>query len=69
MPTLVMLPPQSDKTRDWGARIAAALPALKVVIAEDEAAAAQALPGAEAAFGTLTPALLAQPAGSVSTPH
>ena len=59
MPTLVMLPPQSDKTRDWGARIAAALPALKVVIAEDEAAAAQALPGAEAAFGTLTPALLA----------
>ena len=59
MPTLVMLPPQSDKTRDWGARLAAALPALEVVIAEDEAAAAQALPGAEAAFGTLTPALLA----------
>jgi phosphoglycerate dehydrogenase-like enzyme len=60
MPTLVMLPPQSEKTREWGARLAAALPALEVVVAEDEAAAAQALPKAEAAFGTLTPALLAQ---------
>src|SRR4029453_11778538 len=60
MPTLVMLPPQSEKTREWGARLAAALPALEVVVAEDEAAAAQALPKAEAAFGTLTPTLLAQ---------
>jgi len=58
MPTLVMLPPQSDKTREWAARLAAALPALDVVVADNEAAAMQALPRAEAAFGTLTPALL-----------
>src|SRR6188474_953076 len=58
--TLVMLPPQSDKTREWAARLADALPALEVVVAEDEAAARQALPRAEAAFGTLTPALVAQ---------
>ena len=55
-----MLPPQTETTREWGARLAAALPALEVVVAEDEAAAAQAMPNAEAAFGTLTPALLAQ---------
>jgi len=58
--TLVMLPPQSDKTREWAARLADALPALEVVVAEDEAAARQALPRAEAAFGTLTPALVPQ---------
>ena len=31
MPTeFVMLPPQTEKTREWGARLAAALPELKV---------------------------------------
>ena len=35
MPTeFVMLPPQTDQTREWGARLAAALPELKVVVAE-----------------------------------
>src|SRR5207302_11441028 len=58
MATLLMLPPQSAKTRDWAARVAAALPALTVVVAETEAEAARAAPGAEAAFGTLPPALV-----------
>jgi hypothetical protein len=36
MPTeFVMLPPQTEKTREWGTRLAAALPELKVVVAEN----------------------------------
>ena len=58
MATLLMLPPQSAKTRDWAARVAAALPALSVVVAETDAEAARVAPGAEAAFGTLPPALV-----------
>src|SRR5262249_32451754 len=58
MATLLMLPPQSAKTRDWAARVAVALPALTVVVAETEAEAARAAPGAEAAFGTMSPALV-----------
>ena len=58
MPTLLMLPPQSDKTRAWAARVAAALPALDVVVAETDADAARVAVGAEAAFGTISPALL-----------
>jgi phosphoglycerate dehydrogenase-like enzyme len=58
MPTLLMLPPQSATTRAWAARLAAALPALEVVLAEDPAQAAHVVPRAEAAFGTMPPALL-----------
>ncbi|HEU4370157.1 MAG TPA: D-2-hydroxyacid dehydrogenase [Methylomirabilota bacterium] len=58
MPTLVMLPPQTPTTREWAARLAAALPALDVVVTETEAEAARALDRAEAAFGTLPPALV-----------
>jgi phosphoglycerate dehydrogenase-like enzyme len=53
-----MLPPQSDKTRAWAARMAAALPALDVVVAETDAEAARVAATAEAAFGTIPPALL-----------
>jgi phosphoglycerate dehydrogenase-like enzyme len=53
-----MLPPQTATTRDWAARLAAAVPDLSVVVAEDAPAAARALGEAEAAFGTLTPELL-----------
>src|SRR5438105_15493697 len=60
MATLLMLPPQSAKTRDWAARVAAALPALSVVVAETDAEAARVAPGAEAAFGTIPDALLRQ---------
>jgi phosphoglycerate dehydrogenase-like enzyme len=56
--SLVMLPPQTETTRAWAARVAAAVPALDVVVAETEAEAAHALERAEAAFGTLPPALV-----------
>jgi phosphoglycerate dehydrogenase-like enzyme len=60
MPTLLMLPPQEPKTRDWAARIKAAVPALEVVVAEDDIAARAAIGRADCAFGTLAPELLAQ---------
>ena len=60
MPTLVMLPPQTTTTRAWAARVAAAVPALEVVVAEGEAEAVRALERAEAAFGALPPALVRQ---------
>jgi phosphoglycerate dehydrogenase-like enzyme len=53
-----MLPPQTATTRAWAARIVTAVPALDVVVAEDETSAARALERAEAAFGTLSPALV-----------
>jgi phosphoglycerate dehydrogenase-like enzyme len=56
--TLLMLPPQTSTTRDWAKRLAAALPELSVVVAEDGAEAAGAVGQAEAAFGTMPPALL-----------
>ena len=59
-PTLLVLPPMSPTTKDWATRLAAALPALRVVLAEDEAAAARLIADADAAFGTLSPALLRQ---------
>ena len=58
MTTLLMLPPQTATTRQWAARVAAALPELTVVVAEDEAHAAREIDHAEAAFGTPSAALL-----------
>ena len=58
MPTLLMLPPQTATTRAWAARVAAALPALDVVVAETDADAARVAVTTEAAFGTMPPALL-----------
>jgi phosphoglycerate dehydrogenase-like enzyme len=58
MPTLLLLPPQSPTTREWARRIAAALPELSVVVAEDPEQGAQVIGDAEAAFGTIPPALL-----------
>ena len=60
MTTLLMLPPQTETTRQWAARIGATLPDLSVVVAEDEAHAAREIGRAEAAFGTITPGLLAK---------
>src|SRR6516164_4652962 len=54
----LMLPPQTPTTRDWGARLAAALPELEVIVAEDMAQAERAIVTAESAFGTIPPALL-----------
>src|SRR6266403_1177458 len=56
----VMLPPQNEKTREWGARLAAALPELKVVVAENHTHAAQVIAHADAVFGTIPPDLLRQ---------
>jgi len=56
--TLLMLPPQSSTTRDWARRLAAALPELSVVVAEDGTEAVRAVGLAEAVFGTIPPALL-----------
>jgi phosphoglycerate dehydrogenase-like enzyme len=61
MPTqFLMLPPQTANTRKWGAQLAAALPELTVVVAEDRARAEQEIGAAEAAFGTIPPELLRQ---------
>jgi len=65
MPTLLMLPPQTATTRAWAARLSAALPGLEIVVAEDPAQAAQVAPRAEAAFGTMPPALLRRSWASV----
>ena len=61
MPTqFLMLPPQNAKTREWGARLAAALPEAEVIVAEDRPRAEQAIGTAEAAFGAIPPELLRQ---------
>ena len=57
-PTLLMLPPQTEKTREWGRRLTDALPELSVVVAGDEAEAGCVIADAEAAFGTMSPSLL-----------
>jgi phosphoglycerate dehydrogenase-like enzyme len=54
----LMLPPQTPRTREWGSRLAAALPELEIVVAEDRARAEEAIAAAEAAFGTIPPELL-----------
>ncbi len=54
----LMLPPQSDKTRDWGRRLAAAHPELEVIVAETREGAEQAIAVAEGAYGTIPPDLL-----------
>ena len=56
----LMLPPQSRTTREWGTRLAAAVPEIDIIVAEDAARAEQVIPTAEAAFGTIPPALLRQ---------
>ena len=59
MPTgFLMLPPQTEKTREWGTRLAVALPEIKVIVAENHTHAAQVIANADAAFGTIPPDLL-----------
>src|SRR5213592_545741 len=58
--TLLMLPPQSDKTRAWSKRLQEAVSSLTVVVAETDADAARAIGNADAAFGTMPDALLAR---------
>lgn len=56
----VMLPPQSPITRDWAARLAEAVPAVQVVVADDADSAAREIVDADAAFGWLNADLLAR---------
>jgi phosphoglycerate dehydrogenase-like enzyme len=56
----LMLPPQSETTRDWGRRLAETVPEARVVVAEDAATAAREIVDAEAAFGWLGADLLAR---------
>src|ERR1700684_3236100 len=54
----LMLPPQSDKTRDWAKQVADACPELEVIVPETREGAEQAIALAEGAFGTIPAALL-----------
>src|SRR5258708_37884305 len=54
----LILPPQSEKTREWGRQLQAAHPGLEVMVAETKEGAEQAMPLAEAAYGTIPPELL-----------
>ena len=56
----VMLPPQTDTTRDWGTRLMQAVPEARVVVVEDGETAAREIVEAEAAFGWLGRELLAR---------
>ena len=56
--TFLMLPPQTPITREWAKRLAAAQPSVSVIVAENEVEAAAAIARADAAFGTVSPALL-----------
>lgn len=56
----VMLPPQSDTTRNWARALREQVPEVRVVVAEDAATAEREIIDAEAAFGWLTSDLLAK---------
>ena len=61
MPTkLLMLPPQTAATRDWAERLAAAVPDVAVIVAEDAPQAEQHIASADCAFGTLPAPLVAK---------
>ena len=58
--TLLMMPPQNETTREWGQRVADAVPEIEVIVPETMEGAEQAIGMADAAFGTIPPALLAR---------
>ena len=58
MPKFVMLPPLDALRREWAERLAAALPDLDVVVAEDDDAAARELVDADCAYGWVPPQVL-----------
>jgi phosphoglycerate dehydrogenase-like enzyme len=60
--TFLMLPPQTDLTRDWARRLAADVPEARVTASETDGDAASAIGGADAAYGVLPPGLLAKAA-------
>src|SRR2546423_161385 len=58
--TLLMVPPQNDKTREWGQRVGTACPELEIIVPETMGGAERAIAMADAASGTIPPALLAR---------
>jgi phosphoglycerate dehydrogenase-like enzyme len=54
----VLLPPQSDTTRDWAKRLAEKVPEARVIVAENADTAKREIVDAEAAFGWLGSDLL-----------
>jgi phosphoglycerate dehydrogenase-like enzyme len=58
--TFLMLPPQSELTREWARRLGAAVPELEIIEPETMEGAEQAIGHAEGAFGRIPPALLAR---------
>ena len=58
MPKFVMLPPIDRDMRQWAERLAATLPDLRVVIAEDDQSAASELVDADGAYGWVSPEVL-----------
>jgi phosphoglycerate dehydrogenase-like enzyme len=58
--TFLMLPPQSDLTREWARRLGEAAPELEIIAPETMEGAEQAIGMAEGAFGRIPPALLAR---------
>jgi len=58
--TFLMLGPQTETTRDWGRRLASEVAEARVVVAETDAAANEAIAEADAAYGVLPAPLLAR---------
>ena len=58
--TFVMLPPQTDVTRGWAAKLQDELRDMTLIVAEDEATASAAIVDADGAFGVMHPQMLAR---------
>ena len=56
----ILLPPQSETTRDWAKRLAEIVPEARVIVAEDADTAAREIVDGEAAFGWLGSDLLSK---------
>ncbi len=57
---MVFVPPQRDKVRDWARRVAAEVPAARVVVPETMEEAEREIADADAAYGTIPKELLAK---------
>src|ERR687886_597324 len=55
---LVFLPPQTETTRQWAARVAETVPEAQVVVAENEDTARREILDAQGAFGIISPDVL-----------
>ncbi len=58
--TFLMLPPQNDLYRAWARRLSDTVPGVNVVVAETADDVEANIASADAAFGTMTPSLLAK---------